>query len=113
MPTLRVTRKAELSYGARRLAVMVDGTRVGFVGNGKTVEFPITPGKHSLWVSLDWTRSAPVDLDVPDPSMIEVRASFRGGFLGSLVYGLVTPKTAYELWVRVQGPGDYFRQPGV
>ncbi len=91
---------------------MVNGQRVGFVWNGKSADFELPPGKHEIWVSLDWCRSPARSIEVPADGMVELRAQFRGGFLGSLLYSFIQPKSTYDLDVLTpQGANQYFR-PG-
>src|SRR4051812_9592454 len=50
---------------ARAYKVMVDGQEVGRVRNGDSQSFEVAPGRHEVHMSIDWTRSPSVEVDVP------------------------------------------------
>ena len=106
---IRITRKSEFAYAARRLAVMVDGNRIGFVGNGKTADFELPPGRHDVWVSLDWVRSRACQVDMSEPALVELKTKLSGGFLGAVVKPYYNPHGTYELSIVAVRKGEYFR----
>ena len=50
----------------RKYNIMVDGQRVAQIENGGTVQIDIPPGRHKLWVAIDWCRSLKLDIDISD-----------------------------------------------
>ncbi len=106
---VRLTRKTEFAYAARRLAVMVDGKRVGFVGNGKTVDFSIPLGSHEIWVSMDWVRSASLHLELQVGSIHELITRLNGGLIGAILKPYYEPKETYILEVAAVKVDQYFR----
>lgn len=43
----------------RRFRVMLDGQQIDRIRNGQTLEYPITAGRHTLQVGIDWVESEP------------------------------------------------------
>lgn len=61
--TLTITRLSGYNAMLRDAAVLVDGQKVGVVGNGKSIEVSVTPGQHTITTRMDWMTSAPLVLD--------------------------------------------------
>lgn len=61
--TLTITRKSSYNAVLRDAAVLVDDQKVGVVGNGKSIEIPIGPGRHTICTRMDWMKSAPLELN--------------------------------------------------
>jgi hypothetical protein len=51
---------------ARGYAVMIDGQEVAKVRHGQRLELPVTPGRHEIFLSIDWCRSPTVTVH-PQP----------------------------------------------
>jgi len=71
----------------RAYAIMVDDAQVAKVKRGQTVRLPISPGRHEVYLRIDWCRSPGIEIDVsageivnmycaPAGSMYEVRDAF-------------------------------------
>jgi len=61
--TLTITRKSGYNGMLRDAAVLVDGQKVGAVGNGKSIEIAVAPGQHTIKTRMDWMTSEPLVLD--------------------------------------------------
>ena|SRR5205809_5099420 len=48
----------------RTYRVFMDDTRVGAVAEGATWTCPVTPGRHRLYLRLDWCRSPALEFEV-------------------------------------------------
>jgi hypothetical protein len=60
-------RRARAWYGAaRRLRVFIDHVEVGSATLRAPVRFEVAPGRHSVYVSMDWTVAPLVEVDVAD-----------------------------------------------
>jgi hypothetical protein len=71
---VKVVRKKNIAAGMRRLDVLVDGKKIGSVGNGEEQTFTLSEGTHSVEVKLGFgSRSEAVDVYVADgaPSQLE------------------------------------------
>lgn len=60
--TLTISRKSGYNGMLRDAAILVDGVKVGAVGNGKSVEVQIAPGAHTIQTRMDWIKSEPLQL---------------------------------------------------
>lgn len=82
---------------ARNFKVILDGQEIGKVGNGKTVEFDVTPGQHTLQTGISKLEgiSEPVTIEVddskdcvmvtkPNPLML---VAFLVGILSGVTFG--------------------------
>jgi len=77
--SLKIVRKANLAACARRLDVLVDGKKIGNVGNGKEEYFELSPGKHIVQVKL-LAKSEPLDMDFPADSSVELECGISPRF---------------------------------
>ncbi|MCC8194594.1 MAG: hypothetical protein LIP28_08115 [Deltaproteobacteria bacterium] len=64
--TLRITRENAFILRVRKLKILLDGAPLGEVGNGKTVEFPVSPGQHTLQVKIDMQASPTLEFSIQD-----------------------------------------------
>jgi hypothetical protein len=48
----------------RAYTVIVDDTRVAKVKRGQTVRLPVSPGRHEVYLRIDWCRSPAIEIDV-------------------------------------------------
>lgn len=49
---------------ARAYEVLLDGHRIGEVGNGREFTTAVEPGKHSIRLRLDWTGSPTLEFEI-------------------------------------------------
>lgn len=63
--TLTITRKSGFNAAFRDVAILVDDEKVGVVGNGKSLEVAIAPGRHAIRARMDWIKSKPLEITVP------------------------------------------------
>src|SRR5262249_16466113 len=54
----------------RAYKLVVDGATVGAVRLGETLDVQVTPGRHRVWMRVDWCRSQKLDLDASDGERI-------------------------------------------
>lgn len=64
MARLVIQRKGQFNAALRDCAILIDGEKVGVVGNGKTFEVDVTPGVHNVQSRMDWVKSKPLDVNV-------------------------------------------------
>jgi hypothetical protein len=60
---IEIRRRNQMSLAARNLAILVDGAKIGEVGNGGTVQFRVAPGRRELAARVDYTKSQPFAVD--------------------------------------------------
>ncbi|HEX3898998.1 MAG TPA: hypothetical protein VHW74_07480 [Mycobacteriales bacterium] len=58
MTGIRIQREANAYADRRRkYRILVDGEELGAIGRGDTIDIPLDPGRHSVWMRIDWTGS--------------------------------------------------------
>lgn len=60
---IEIRRGNHLTWSARNVAILVDGDKVGEVGNGKSLVFRVAPGQRVIAARFDYTKSAPFAVD--------------------------------------------------
>lgn len=86
MSTIRIQRTNEYQNAFRKINIHIDGKNVGKVENGKTVEFSVETGDHSLVAKIDWCRSHELKLECKENSMNTVRLSGNKSIFLTLYY---------------------------
>lgn len=61
---IHVERDKSMKDAMRAYKVIVDGETVGRVRRGKSVSVDVAPGRHEVWMKIDWTKSASMELDL-------------------------------------------------
>jgi len=62
---------------ARSYQVLIDRDKVGQVQRGQRLEFPVAPGRHEIFLKIDWCTSPVVEVDAQPGEVIEL--SCRAG----------------------------------
>jgi len=57
---------------ARRYDVMIDGQEVAKVRHGQRLELPVAPGRHEVFLKIDWCRSPIVTVDAQPGEVIQL-----------------------------------------
>jgi hypothetical protein len=66
MPKIKVHRSSQYSNKFRNIGLYLDGTKLGEIADGKTVDFEIINGEHILVAKIDWASSNEVKFVVRD-----------------------------------------------
>lgn len=78
---VKVVRTKNVAAGLRRLDVLVDGQKVGSVGNGEEQTFSVPEGRHSVEVKLGFgSRSEVVQVDVVPGEANALECGIARGF---------------------------------
>lgn len=87
---IRIHRPSRGSYAARKIAILIDGQKVGEVANAATAEFAVAPGKRDVSARVDYVKSKPFSVDVVSgrPRELELVVPELGD-LGGQVAGLL------------------------
>lgn len=75
MAKLVIERKEQFNAILRSAAILVDGKKVGVVGNGRRLEVEVEPGVHSVQSRMDWLTSAPIEVNVNSGAVARVELS--------------------------------------
>ena len=98
---LIITRGADFIDISRSYSIIVDGTPVGQIRRGQTVSFRLTPGSHSIHLSIDWCRSNLLNFDTVGEEEVSLvcGSNLTGGrILLALLY--ITIWWDRYLWIR-------------
>jgi hypothetical protein len=60
---IRVHRPPRGSYAARMIAILVDGQKIGEIGNGATADFTVQAGRREIMARVDYVKSKPFAVD--------------------------------------------------
>lgn len=75
MSTLRLHRQHDAGGLLRRLSVLVDGEQVAALRPGQEAAVTIRPGAHTVQAKMDWTRSAPLRVEVADGQSVSIEVA--------------------------------------
>jgi hypothetical protein len=80
MATIKIQRTSEYINLLRNYRLFIDGQKIGTIANGKTKEFEITAGRHSIVGKIDWCSSPELTFDINDN---DTKTLLIGGFKNS------------------------------
>lgn len=60
---IEVRRSSHLAGSARSVAVLIDGQKVGEVGNGKAITLQVAAGRHEIAARVDYIKSEPFTIE--------------------------------------------------
>jgi len=77
---LVITRTSQWTNKMRDIKIFVNGNEVGKVGNGKTIEIPVTAGMNLVYAKVDSYSSKPLHLNItPDQTIqLELGSPLKG-----------------------------------
>lgn len=84
----------------RSYSVIVDSARVARIRHGKTVQIPVSPGRHEVYLTIDWCRSPGIAMNVAPGQTVSMYCAPAGNALQA--YDAVA-KTDRYLVLRVTG----------
>jgi len=56
----------------RSYSVYLDGIQVGQIRDGESIALIVSPGKHNLWVKIDWLKSNYVEVEIWPNQSVEL-----------------------------------------
>jgi hypothetical protein len=105
---LKVFRKSNLAAGLRKFDLLVDGNKIGNIGNGKQESYEVASGRHTVQVKLGLgSRSEMLDIEVNPNSSLELECGISPTFwvrnllFFAILVGLMIFKTniAHDVFV--------------
>lgn len=85
---IRLLRKSNFAAIARKLDILVDGKKIGNIGNGQEETFEVAPGRHIVQIKL-MARSQVVDIDVPPNGSLDLECGIPSHYWTRTLAGLV------------------------
>jgi hypothetical protein len=68
----------------RSYRVMIDSRKVGQLRRGERVEVPVRPGRHTVFMQIDWCTSPVIEVDARPGDVIELVCAPGGSPAGAL-----------------------------
>jgi hypothetical protein len=97
---IRIIRDSGYVDRLRSYQIIVDGHAVGEIRNGGRVEFDVPPGRHQLYMKLDWCRSSVVDFQTEQHVIQFECGSNVRGWKSLIAFLYVTFLRDQYLWLR-------------
>ncbi len=95
MPKITIVRPYEWYNQGKKMSIYIDDKKVGSVGIDKTVQFDVSPGKHTVFIGNKWLGgSKTIEFDLSDNERKTIKmSSFKytwlivvsGGFVGAFM----------------------------
>jgi hypothetical protein len=109
---IKLRRPFQITDGARKYHIVVDGVRLGTLSSGKELEIEVPDGANSIWAEVDWCSSNKLPLSSVGNQTIFLEVRNRFGCLGMVIpfigmyYALIRRNRYLEMRLRptVGGP---------
>src|SRR5687768_10689604 len=85
MGSLLVQRPHDGGGILRRLVVQVDGREVARLKQGESADIVLSPGKHTVMGSMDWTGSPALDVDLAEGEQVRVEVALPFSVLWNMI----------------------------
>jgi hypothetical protein len=76
---------------ARRFKIYVDGVKVGAIGDGKTLHFPVPAGAHRVRAKLDWCSSPELVVELGPGEQAYLTVATAGSYYTMLANQIFRP----------------------
>lgn len=80
----------------RKYKVILNGEKIGTIGAKETFEHQLDPGRHTLYLKIDWCRSKKIEFEIQSNEILR----FKCG-------GLSDSKLLATLWYITFGKNNY------
>lgn len=84
MAKIKIHRSSEYTNKLRNINLWLDSQKIGEIRDGESIEFEVSPGKHTLIARIDWTSSNPIEFTIDSEQLIHFNLSGRNPFLALL-----------------------------
>ena len=100
-PTVTIRRVRQIPDNARVYRLRIDGDSACTVRSGQKATVKVPPGRHEVWLSVDWFRSPKLALDLApgDEVVLEGGNHVRGWRAPFALLSMVVAPSRY-LWLR-------------
>ena len=98
---IRINRKNSYADKLRNYKVIIDGKCYGKIKNGEIKDIDITPGEHTMYLSIDWCISNKINFSVSENETVEFECgnSMKGWRSFFALFYVIFLSKNY-LWVR-------------
>jgi hypothetical protein len=99
---IKLTRHSVYADRFRSYKVMLDGMEIGEIKNGEEKEFDVAPGRHQLYLAIDWCRSNTIEFEAgEDVTEFECASNLQGKKLFLALYYILFKNDGYIALTRV------------
>jgi hypothetical protein len=81
----------------RSYGVVIDGEQVAKIKRGERIELPVTPGRHEIFMRIDWCTSPTMHLDVRPGDYIQLWCAPGGSATAGLAQVVVGSRSYIRL----------------
>jgi hypothetical protein len=102
MASLTIMRDSGYADRIRKYKVVIDGALAGYISNGETKEFAVSPGRHGLCMKIDWCGSKPLEFTVAEGDSVtfQAKSNLRGLKIFANLWYIVFDRNSYILLER-------------
>ena len=105
---ITISRKRGYADKIRKYKVIVDNNYLGTINAGETKDFEVPPGKHTIYLKIDWCRSNKLDFNLSENEVIEFDcgSSLTGWRLFINIIYITFLKNKY-LWIKTNNSTSF------
>lgn len=76
---IQIKRKTRWDDRLRKYKIILDEEKIGTIRLKETFEYRLTPGKHTLYLKIDWCRSNKVEFEIQENETLTFKCGARAG----------------------------------
>ena len=101
MAKIKLKRDSGYVDRIRAYHVVIDGKKIEKISNGESLEIPVQPGSHELFLKIDWCRSNKIQFSISEEEtkVFDCGSSLRGIKLLFAIFYVMFLWSNY-LWIR-------------
>lgn len=99
-----LVRRSAIADNLKAYNVLIDGVEAAQIRDGQSISIPVSPGPHTVQLSMDWCRSKPAEFSVTEGGGIQFECgSSLGGWRLVLAALYITLLRNRYMWIRQLG----------
>ncbi len=96
-----LVRRSAVSDNLKAYTILIDGVEAAQIRDGQSILIPVSPGPHTVQMSMDWCRSKPAEFSVTEGQGIQFECgSSLGGWRVILALLYITLLRNRYMWIR-------------
>jgi hypothetical protein len=104
MTRVNLVRRSAIADNLKAYNVLIDGVEAAQIRDGQSISIPVSPGPHTVQLSMDWCRSKPAEFSVTEGEGIQFECgSSLGGWRMVLAALYITLLRNRYMWIRQLG----------
>jgi hypothetical protein len=104
LAVVKIVRDSGYADRVRDYDVILDGNKVGKIGNGETIEFPVSNGRHDLSLKIDWCGSKVIRFTAAEKDVFtfDAESNLRGPALVGALWRAIFARNS---WISLKPRG--------